>query len=500
MSHLPSPSYPPPAAPSDDRGHETPLWLIFGGIVLILVGLAAVSLVVVNELKPKAGPTYPKTWDSRVAPYARIAAKKRGLTFMHPVAVKFLPAKAFEKTVTTDEKKLKADDRKELDQAAGLLRALGLLRGDVDLFKANNDLNSSGILAYYSLEDKTITVRGERVTPAVAATLVHELTHVLQDQHFAIGNRTKELEKKAEKSGDSAEGSVLDAIIEGDASRMETAYRASLPARKRKALAASEKSDLTQATRRMKKSKVPEVLITLQSAPYTLGETLVQAAAADGGNSTVDTLFRDAPSEETALLDPLKGLKDRRKPVKVATPKLEKGEKKLDSGTFDVLTWYLMLAERVPLKQSLAAADGWGGDRYVSFTRKNRSCARISYAGRTSQDTTRMLLALQGWVADAPGSPAKVNLVGGLVRFESCDPGKGSRIGKDASGDALGLAASRAYIGVQFLKQGASDKVARCMSGRLVTSFTLPQLNDQKYAARPDVQARVQRLLAGCRT
>ena len=53
----------------------------------------------------------------------------------------------------------------------GLMRAFGLIKGDVDLFDAFNDFSSGGTLAYYSTEDKTITVRGQRLTPAVRATL-----------------------------------------------------------------------------------------------------------------------------------------------------------------------------------------------------------------------------------------------------------------------------------------------------------------------------------------
>ncbi len=493
-------SFPPPAPPrSDEHAGETPLWLIIGGIGLIVMGLVAAGLVVVSELKPKAGPSYPATWDARVAPYARIAARKRGLTFMHPVTVKFLPAKAFEKTVTGDAEKLNAKDRQTMTDFTGLMRALGLIRGEVDLFKAVNEFSGAGVLAYYSFDDKTITVRGEKVTPAIGATLVHEMTHVLQDQHFAIGKRQADLRKQDKKKDTSAESSVLDAIIEGDASRVATLYRASLPARKRKALSAGEGTDSARATARLKKSKVPQVIIAMESSPYTLGEALVQAAAAEGGNDAVNTLFRDAPTEETALLDPLRGLSEHRKAVPVGAPRLQKGEKKFDSGGFGVLSWYLMLAERLPAKTALDAADGWGGDAYVAYNRNHIACAQMNYAGRTSQDTTRMLLALQRWVAAAPGTPAKVGLERGLVRFESCDPGKKADVGKDAAMDAISLVATRGYLGVNFLESGVADARARCMAGRITRTYTVRQLNDPSFGATPDAKARVQRLVAGCR-
>ena len=90
--------------------------------------------------------------------------------------MRFLPPEEFEKTVTTDDKELDKDDRTELKQFTGLMRALGLISGDVDLFAAFNDFSGAGTLAYYSFEDKRITVRGQRITPAMRSTLVHELT------------------------------------------------------------------------------------------------------------------------------------------------------------------------------------------------------------------------------------------------------------------------------------------------------------------------------------
>ncbi len=104
-----------------------------------------------------------------------------------------------------------------------------------------------------------------------------------------------------------------------------------------------------------------------------------------------------------------------------------------------MLTWYLMLAERLPLPQALAAADGWGGDAYVAFTESGNTCARMTYAGRTAADTARMDGALQAWVAAGPGSAASVTRVGNEVRFQSCDPGETAQVGADDSQEAIGL-------------------------------------------------------------
>lgn len=485
------------AAPAGEPSPETPLWVLLVAVVLMLAGAGAAALALTHDATAEAAPSYPDQWDNRIAPYVKIAEKQRGLTFLHPVTVRFLPAAEFEKTVTADEKELDEKDRTELEQFTGLMRAFGLITGDVNLFDAVNAYSGAGTLAYYSLEDKRITIRGERVTPAVRATVVHELTHVLQDQIFGIGDRVKKLHKESEKGESTSEASVLDAIIEGDASRVETLYRDSLTAKKRKALDAGRKDEFARASGRIK--RVPKVIVTMMTSPYTLGEALVQTVAADGGNAAVDTLFRDAPTHESSLLDPLQALAGDTDAVKVDVPEVVEGEKKFDSGELGVLTWYLMLAERLPLRDALAAADGWGGDAYVAFEHDGDSCARMTYAGDTPQDTARMLSALQHWVAAAPGSPVEVSLEGGLVRFESCDPGKAADVGKDASGNAVDLVATRTYLGVTFLRAGATQKRAHCLAGRLAREFPVSRLNDPKFAVDDTAErARVQQLAADC--
>ena len=143
---------------------------------------------------------------------------------MHPVAVRFLPPAEFEKSIAADEKELSPEDRAEIEQFTGLMRAFGLLTGDVDLFDAVNDFGTGGTLAYYSFEDERITIRGERLTPAVCGTLVHELTHVLQDQHFKVGDQMEQL-RRVDKNDGTSRATMLNAVVEGDAERVERMRR-----------------------------------------------------------------------------------------------------------------------------------------------------------------------------------------------------------------------------------------------------------------------------------
>jgi len=506
MSYLGAPpAAPNEAPPSGDSSSEIPLWVVVVAAFLALALAATLAFVLLkpDHTAPTAAPappapSYPSHWDRRIAPYARIAAKERGLRFLHPVPVRFLSPRKFAKTLVTEDKDLSRNDRIQLAHATGQLRALGLIGGAVDLLRATNDFQSGAVDAYYSFKDKRITVRGHHVTPAVKETLVHELTHVLQDQHFHIGDRLKKLGKESEHGPDTSAGSVLDAIVEGDATRVQHLYASSLEPRQRRALAASDRAEVAGATHRI--SKVPPVVVALMSAPYTLGEALVQTAATSGGNGAVDTLFRHPPTHESALLDPLRVLAGSTAAAKVDVPALHAGEKKFESGELGVLTWYLMLAQRLPLAQALAAADGWGGDAYVGFQHGGTTCVRTAFTGRTAGDTGRMYAALQGWEAAAPGIPASVTRSGDVVQFQSCDPHDAADVGKDDSQAALALVDTRNVIGVSLVGSGASAGLAGCVASRLVQTYSVQQLTDPTFGTGdPAVVARIQQMAAACR-
>ena len=496
----PSPPPPPGRASSDIPGWVLAVAVIVALALACALGFAILSQVHATDSHQATAPkrSYPATWDRRIAPYATIAEHERGLRFLHPVAVRFLPPARFEKSVTSDQDKLTRQDRLDLEHFTGLMRAFGLISGKVDLFKAFNDFSGGAILAYYSFKDKRVTVRGHVVTPAVRSTLVHELTHALQDQHFHVGARLKKLQKEAKKGATDSAASVLDAIVEGDAERVQGLYRDSLPAKQREALDRSQQSESTRADKRLQ--QVPKVVIAMQTSPYTLGAGLVQTVAAQGGNAAVDRLFRRTPTHETALLDPFRVLNADTGSAHVAPPTLSAAEKKFDSGELGVLTWYLMLAERLPLPQALAAADGWGGDAYVAFTESGNTCARMTYAGRTAADTARMDGALQAWVAAGPGSAASVTRVGNEVRFQSCDPGETAQVGADDSQEAIGLVAARTQIGDEVMRSGASHTQARCLAGRMVETYALSQLTDPTFGQNdPTIQTQLQQMAAFCR-
>ena len=277
----------PPMRPAmgTTPGDRAPGWLLGLAALVVFLLFAGAAFVLTSD----GGPSYPDEWDPRVAGLASWVENERGLEFDHPVHVNFLTAEEYsaESRSGDDSEGLSEEEQAELDDATASLRALGLVSGDVDLQSATDDLSDSGTLAFYSSDTKQVYVRGTEMTPALTVTLVHELTHVLQDQHFDL-TRIADTE--------TTEFATLRAIAEGDAGRIEETYVASELTDDERA-AYEEESTGSSDEAQESLSEVPGALQVMFSYPYAFGPQLVDLAASEGGNERVNALFEDPPTE-----------------------------------------------------------------------------------------------------------------------------------------------------------------------------------------------------------
>ena len=371
---------------------------------------------------------------------------------------------------------------------AALFGSLGLVEGDLDLSDTTSPLRGSATIGYYSYADERIRLRGTELTPALESTLVHELTHALQDQQFDLGNRFAEI------ADDPAASNAFDALVDGDARRMETTWRESLTAKELKVLDESlaDQDDGSEE----ESSDIPKVLKTRMAAPNVFGEALTRVAFRNGGERAVDDLYLVPPTTEEQLFDPWTLVADHQGYLAVAEPDLAEDEVSFDNGPFGAISWLLMLAERLPIQQALTATDGWGGDSFVAFDRDGVSCVKINYAGDTPQDLQQMQAALTAWVEQAPDGSAHVRRQGSMLAFESCDPGSAAPSTTTGhSMDAVRLAVKRTHVSVTLVVAGFTPALARCSADRLVRVFTTAELNDPELLDK----ARVQQVIAPCR-
>ena len=347
-------------------------------------------------------------WDPRVLGIVHFVEQHRGLTFKEPVKVEFLSGRAFDKEVSVPGPK-SASDRATLAHALGELRALGLVHGNVDLARADNNLNQADVVGLYVNTKKTVFVRGTTLTPYVRTTLAHELTHALQDQYYNL--------QKLNDDAQNGDSTAVTALIEGDAVRIQNEYQQSLSAADQQ-LYQQEDSQLSQASGQA--GNVPEILVDMLEFPYAFGPTFVDALATQGGNAAVDHAFGSPPVAEAQIVDPVHYSLSW-KPVHVSSPSIGRGHRVEPPSPFGQVSLFEVLGSRLGYDPAWAAVQGWRGDNSVPYTLKGRTCVAIDVRMRDAAAARRLAAAADAWAASLPG--AAIASSGSTVSLRSCDPG-----------------------------------------------------------------------------
>ena len=403
-----------------------------GVAMVLLASLAGFGLVWLGRNR-SSGPPHPKQWDARILPLVRFVEEHRGLKFRHPVAVDYLSEADFRREVA-DEPAGSAEEQRDAEAAA---RALGLPVGKNGLAAAGNTLSGEGITAYYDDQTGRVDVRGTELTVGRRVTIVHELTHALQDQHF-------DLSRDGSYASDD-HNAAFDAVVEGDAVRMEDAYVDSLsPA----ARAAYDKEEAAEdAAYGAGITGVPDWLSATTDFPYTVGGSFVLAVAVLG-RQAVDRALRTPPPAVAEIMDAARYLRGER-PRKVPAPAAPAGDRVVKRNDLGALRWLLLLAERIRAADALRAAGGWAGDAYLAYEHQGRLCVKADIAGLRPAADDEIEEAVARWAKAMPAaSRATVSRRGDVVELASCDPGPAAVSGPSVPGshvdEAMKLLTDRA--------------------------------------------------------
>lgn len=439
----------------------------------VILGLLAIGVVAAATKDGGGGPDHPDRWDPRVADLAAFVEEVRGRDFDRPVHVDFLTPAAYTEETTSDEDSLDDGDRTELDRFAGELRAIGVATGPLDLFAAYNQVSDGGTLAFYDPATERVRVRGTTMTIGLEVTLVHELTHALQDQHF-------DLERLYADELDSSEATAFRGLIEGDAVRVEGRYtQDALTAAQREVYAEEYAEDLEAS--QASTEDVPPFVNAGFGAPYLLGQPFAIMLANQGGNDAVDAAFREPPDTEEHLFDPASFLADEESEgVELG---LADDVEVFDDGPFGSPSWYLMLAERIDPKVAFDAALGWNGDAYAVYEQDDRTCITAAFAGDSDADEAAMADALDQWLDALPGGQAEVVELDGRPGFVACDPGED--VDMELTGraeSALFLPSLWGYL-VADAAQQLDAEGARCYARRVLDQLTYDEVADPEGTA-----------------
>jgi hypothetical protein len=352
--------------------------------------------------RQSAEPATREEIEATVAEISAFVEQARGLEFMEPVEVELADDDEFQARLLADFD----EDADELADTGVFLEALGLVEPGIDIVAAMRSLLGGGVVGFYDPETAELVVRGAALTPYVRTTIAHELVHALDDQHH-------DLDRPEYEDADDEIGFGLSAVAEGDARRVENAYRDSLDEAERTDALAEELSlggglDL---------GAVPPVLIDLIGAPYALGEPFVEHVAEAGGEAAVGDAFADPPRTSEQVLDPERYLAGE---AAMDVPPPDVAGEVVDDGVLGQLLVTLVLTAGLGAEDARAAADGWGGDWGVAWRDGDRACVTAALVGDDAGETAELQDAFERWAADQPDASVTPGADNGPFTVESC--------------------------------------------------------------------------------
>lgn len=354
------------------------------------VAVAAVLVadgVVVAVRLGRDGRRVPAPLEQVVVELEAFVEQERGQRFERPVDVRLVSDDRFEAALRRLRRREGGDDEESRRVFVGLFRALGLVEGDFDPTAIEGG-SDDRILGFYDPDGDVLLVRGSRPTPAVRRVLVHELTHALDDQRFGL--ERPELDERDDEAP-----VAFQALVEGDAVRIESRYVASLPAEDRR------EAEIDDGPADGAQPAVPRVFEALLAFPYEGGESLVDALLAAGGPPRLDAAFVDPPASTEAVLHPDRFLAGEQ-PRAVVSP--EPDGEPVDDGVLGELILRLVLQSSLDRVAAARAAEGWGGDRYVAWFDGDRLCLKAAIVMDTPADRAELVAGLRRWADRHPGA------------------------------------------------------------------------------------------------
>jgi|GEM_PF-373807 hypothetical protein len=264
------------------------------------------------------------------------------------------------------EERLAADleeSREEFDEFGRLYDILGITEPGTDLYELFLDLYSSSVLGFFDPDLNELYVvdnDSSELSPQDHLTYTHEFVHALQQQHFDIGRVLDSDEVK----DNSDRAAAYRALVEGDATLLETIYMFQNMTAEEQAIAQGLGVDLSSFF------AAPHMVQRTFLFPYLEGAQFVLGVYVETGWKGVNALYERAPASTEQIMHPAK-YQLGEKPLEVDLPGFEdvlgQGWSELQRDTFGEFSLAAYLEDRLPRDQAAIAAAGWGGDRYALY-------------------------------------------------------------------------------------------------------------------------------------
>ena len=242
-----------------------------------------------------------------------------------------------------------------------LYAVLGIVGEETDLFDLLLDLYGEQVVGLFDTEEEQLLIVSDQdeLGPVDILTYAHEYLHGLQQQYFDIRSAREELKGNSDRS------LAYRALVEGDATIVETVYAF-------QHLTDEQRDQLRETIDEFPSdalTSAPHLVQRFFYFPYVEGPQFVFnlfISANDWG--AVNDAYDELPSSTEQVLHPEK-YTSREDPVEVTLPNLTDA---LGEGwalaTEDTLGEFFVrtyLETHIDAEQAALAAEGWGGDGYA---------------------------------------------------------------------------------------------------------------------------------------
>jgi hypothetical protein len=246
-----------------------------------------------------------------------------------------------------------------------LLRHLGLIPPDLDLYSFLLELMTEQIAGYYDPFEEIFYIADWLPPPMQRPVMAHELTHALQDQYFDLDRFMTPVEEDDDRT------TARTAVFEGEA--LLTMLMWSLPEGVRDPARLPDPVQLHLAQLPLMKSEYPVFASApayLQQAmlfPYAWGARFVQTFLRRHPWPEIGRLYRQMPESTEQILHPEKYLETLDPPRRVELEESDAWPTGFGETIFrNVLGEFALqrlLAHYLDERTAEEAAAGWGGDR-----------------------------------------------------------------------------------------------------------------------------------------
>ena len=323
----------------------------------------------------------------------------RGREFLERPVVELVDVDTMTQIVLDDIVNDLDEDPEAAAASLAFSRAIGFFGPDDEFLDIYNVFVSGGVLGvYFPTTDKLLVRSSGELTLMTQATVVHELVHAFDDQHFDLDR------DEAAEDGDA--GWTFVAAAEGSATYVEDLWKESLTADERAALQAEEFSfdpgDIFS---------LDLGFLIYQTSVYDYGNTWLRRLIDIDGVAAIDAALTDPPATSEMVIEPLDA--PSLEPVDVSTPEVD-GEVVWEGTGGQALVDALTFVTN----QDGEVSRGWGGDAIVVYLDADgNECLRWDLATDSVTDAAELLAGLEAWAA---GADAQVSTVGELVRVDRC--------------------------------------------------------------------------------